>query len=73
MRHAGAGDAEGYRGGRLAETNQVALGARPRREALRPDVKRLEQVRLAGAVLADHEDDAGRQREVECRIRAKVS
>src|SRR5207245_2733234 len=37
----------------LAEPDQLRLVARPRREALRAHVQRLEQVRLANAVLAD--------------------
>jgi hypothetical protein len=43
--------------------------ARARREALRRDVERLEQVRLARAVAADDEDDPGREVEVERGIR----
>jgi hypothetical protein len=43
----------------LAKSNQLAVCARPRREPLRADVERLEQVRLAGTVLADDEDDPG--------------
>jgi hypothetical protein len=33
-------------------------------------VQRLEEVRLPDTVATDHEDDAGRQREVERRVRA---
>ena len=39
------------------EADQLRVGARPRREALRADVQRLEQVRLAGAVRPDHEHE----------------
>jgi hypothetical protein len=42
---------------RLAETDELRVGARPRREPLRADVERLEQVRLADAVRADREDE----------------
>jgi hypothetical protein len=43
--------------------------ARARRETLCGDVQRLEQVRLAGTVPTDDEDDAGGEREVERRVR----
>ena len=43
----------------LTETDQLALRARTRRETLRPDVKRLEQVRLPRPVLTDDEHDPG--------------
>jgi hypothetical protein len=36
-------------------------------------MKRLEEVRLAGPVLADDEDDAWRQREIEGRVGAEVA
>jgi hypothetical protein len=39
------------------------------REPLRREVQRLEQVRLAGAVPADDEDDARDEVEVERRVR----
>jgi hypothetical protein len=54
----------------VAEADQVAVGPRSRREALRADVQRLEQVRLAGAVLADDEYDARRERELQLRVGA---
>ena len=44
-----------------AEADQLRVLPGPRREALRPDVERLEQVRLAGAVRPDDEDDARRR------------
>jgi hypothetical protein len=56
----------------LAEVDELALAPRPRRESLRADVQRLEQVRLPRAVRADDEDDAGREPEVESAIRAVV-
>jgi hypothetical protein len=73
MTHSVADDSERDCRGRLVEPDQVPLRPRTRREALRADVERLEEVRLAGPVLADHEDDSGCQREVEGRIRAEVS
>jgi hypothetical protein len=56
----------------LAKTDQLALGARPRREALRSDMERFEQVRLADAVVADDQDDARRETEVEGGVGAIV-
>jgi len=43
----------------------LRVGARPRREPLRADVKRFEQVRLADAVRPDREDEARPEREIE--------
>jgi hypothetical protein len=40
---------------------------------LRPDVKRFEQVRLAGAVRPDGEHEARLQRELELGVGAKVT
>jgi hypothetical protein len=54
---------------RLAEPDQLAVVARAGREALRREVERLEEVRLADAVAADDEDDPGREVEVERRVR----
>jgi hypothetical protein len=42
---------------------------RARRKALRRDVQRLEQVRLADAVRPDDENEAGRERQVERGVR----
>jgi len=42
---------------RLAEADELRIGARPRREPLRADVQRLEQVRLADTVRADRENE----------------
>jgi hypothetical protein len=59
----------GHTRGRLAELDQLAVVASARRKALRCEVERLEQVRLADAVAADDEDDPGREVEVERRVR----
>ena len=72
MTNAVAGNGQRECGFALAEANQVALDARAGREALRADVERLEQVRLAGAVLADDEDDPGGELEIEGAVRAVV-
>jgi hypothetical protein len=56
------------RGG-FAEPDQLTVVACARREALRREVERLEQVRLADAVAADDENDPGREVEVERRVR----
>ena len=72
MSHAVAGDREREGGLVLAEMDQVALDTGAGREALRADVERLEQVRLAGAVLADDEDDPGGELEIEGAVRAVV-
>ena len=55
-----------------AEAHQLRVGPRPRREALRADVQRLEQVRLAGAVRTGHEHEARLELQVELRVRAVV-
>jgi hypothetical protein len=49
----------------LAEADELRVAARARREALRAEVQRLEQIRLAGAVLANDEDDPGGEREID--------
>jgi hypothetical protein len=56
----------------LTETDQLAFGACSRREALRADVERLEQVGLSGTVLSHDEHDAGGKLEVEGAIGAVV-
>jgi hypothetical protein len=56
-----------------ADPDELLVGARPRREALRTDVERLEQVCLAGPVRAGDEDDPRLQRELEPFVGAKVS
>ena len=51
--------ASAIRAASRAEADELRVGPRPRREALRPDVQRLEQVRLAGAVRPDGEHEPG--------------
>jgi hypothetical protein len=70
--HAVTGNGERECGLALAEADQVALDAGAGREALRADVERLEQIRLAGSVLADDEDDSGGELEIEGAVRAVV-
>src|SRR5205814_7289132 len=53
--------------------DQARVIARSRREPLRADMQRLEQVRLAGPVWADHEHEPGLQLELEPSIRAEIS
>jgi hypothetical protein len=53
----------------LPEADQLRVLPCPRREPLRADVQRLEQVRFADAVRADREDDPVRERQVERRVR----
>ena len=53
---------------RLAEADQLRVLARARREPLRHDVQRLEQVRLADTVAADDEHDPRLECEVERRV-----
>jgi hypothetical protein len=53
----------------LAEADQLSILTRPRREPLRADMQRLEQVRLADAVWPDGENDPVRERQVERRVR----
>ena len=56
----------------LAEADELRIGPGARREALRADVKRLEQIRLPGAVRAGHEHQPGLQLDVEPSVRAEV-
>ena len=56
----------------LAEADQLRVGARARREPLRADVQRLEQVRLAGAVRAHGENEPGLERQLQTRVRPEV-
>jgi hypothetical protein len=53
----------------LAEADQLRVLASPRGEPLCADMQRLEQVRLAGAVRPDRENDPVRERQVERRVR----
>ena len=55
--------------GRLAEANELRVLAGARREPLRRDVQRLEQVRLPDAVRPDGEHDARLEVEIERRVR----
>jgi hypothetical protein len=64
---------QGDPGGALAEPDELRVGARPWREPLRPDVQRLEQVRLARAVRAHDEHEAGTELQLEPRVRADVA
>jgi hypothetical protein len=66
---AGQLDSRGLR----AEANELGIVPAARREALRPDVDRLEQIRLARAVAADGQQEPGRQLQLERRIRAVVA
>jgi hypothetical protein len=59
--------------GGLAEADQPAVGTRARRESLCREVNGLEQVGLAGSVLACDEDDAWRQGQIEGRVGAEVA
>ena len=72
MSHAVTGNGECEGSLALAEADQVALDARAWRKALRADMERLEQIRLAGAVLTDDEYDPGGELEVEGAVRAVV-
>src|SRR5215203_2874274 len=56
----------------VCSSDLLAVAACPRREALRPEVERLEQVGLAGAVRAHREHDAGLELQVERGVRADV-
>jgi class 3 adenylate cyclase len=56
----------------LAESDHLRIRARARRETLRADVERLQQVRLARAVRADGQDETRLEVEIEPRVRADV-
>ena len=58
--------------GALAEPDELRVLPRSRREALRRDMERLEQVRLARAVRPHDEHETLRQPELERRVRADV-
>src|SRR5262249_7845143 len=70
--HVVAVDAERNEGASLAGANHARVGPRARRETLSAEMDRLEEVRLAGPVLARHEDDARPETPVERRVRAEV-
>ncbi len=65
--------ADPHAGSLGTEAHQLGVVARPWREPLRADVERLEQVRLARAVRACNEDDAGLEPELEACVRAEVA
>ena len=56
-----------------ALADQLHVRARAGREALRADVQRLEQVRLAGAVRPGDEDEPRLERELEPGVRPEVA
>jgi hypothetical protein len=55
-----------------SEADQVCVAPCPRREALRADVQRLEEVRLPGSVRPDDERQPWLQLELEPRVRAEI-
>ena len=57
----------------LPEAHELCVRSRSRREALRADVQRFEQVRLPRAVRPDSEHEPRLQVEVEARVRANVA
>ena len=59
--------------GLRAEANELRIVAASRRETLRSDVDRLEQIRLARAVPADGQQEPGGQLQLERRVRAVVA
>ena len=59
-------------GRRLAEADQLGVVARTRGEALRPDMKRLEQIRLPDAVRSHRQHEPGKQVELQLRVGAEV-
>ena len=56
-----------------AEADQLGVAARAWREALGPDVERLEQIRLPGAVRPVQQDDPRLEGQLERGVRAKVT
>ena len=73
QRHRRPAAAHGDPRRRLAEADQLRVLPRPRREALRRDVERLEQVRLPDPVRPNREDEPRPQREVEPLVRPEVA
>jgi hypothetical protein len=55
------------------EADDLRVAPRARRETLRPDVQRFQEVRLAGTVSACDEDDAGLERQLELTVGPEVS
>jgi len=68
---AGAGQRDP--GGRGADPDELLVGARPGREALRAQMQRFEQVRLAGTVRAGDEHEARLQPELQPFVGAEVA
>jgi hypothetical protein len=60
-------------GGLGPEADELRVVAAPRREALRADVQRLEQVRLARPVLTDGEHEPGLEAQLERGVGAVVA
>jgi hypothetical protein len=56
-----------------AEADELRVIAAARRKALRPDVKRLEEIRLAGSVLPDREDEPRLELQLERSVGAVVA
>src|SRR5439155_12011452 len=56
----------------LAKADKLRVGTCTRREALRTDVQRLEQIRLTGSIRSDHEHQPWLEVEVEPRVRPDV-
>ena len=56
-----------------AEADHLHVSAGARREPLRPDVQRLEEVRLPGTVRPVQQDDTRHELELERRVRAEVA
>jgi len=69
---AGAREVQLHGGRLLAVADQPCVASRSRREALRADMDGLEEARLAGAVLARHEHDPGRELELERSVAAEA-
>ena len=64
---------QGDPGAFATKTDQAGVVAGPGREALRTDVQRLEQIRLAGPVRPDDKYEARLQLELEPSVRAEIS
>jgi len=55
-----------------AEAHELRVGAGPRRKTLRGDVQRLQKIRLAGAVVADDQDESAIEAQLQARVRAEM-
>jgi hypothetical protein len=71
-RNAGSITLQPNPGSLLAEPDQLRICPGAWREPLGRDVQRLEEIRLAGAVRADEQDEPGLEGELERGIRAEV-